>query len=255
MKVAILGCGPAGLLAAHRAIQEGHAVQIYSVKRPSKIGGAQYLHEAIPELTDAEPDLTLRYIKLGQSVGYALKVYGSEDAPVSWEAYQEGDAPAWRMEEAYSILWNMYSRLVTDVPVGAHFVKQLVQSGEYDHVVSTIPASAICENHEHRFEKQDIALVPSARIEARNVVVYNGQETEPWYRTSNIGGHQWTEYACHPGQPSPWLLHDDYRPGWKPLSTDCDCCPGVARMGRFGRWQKGQLVHHAYEQMAELLNG
>ena len=48
MNVAVLGCGPAGLIAAWAAEQAGADVQIYSKKVQSIIPGSQYLHGPIP---------------------------------------------------------------------------------------------------------------------------------------------------------------------------------------------------------------
>jgi len=51
MRIAVLGCGPAGLMSAHAAMvaTESEAdLAIFSTKRKSPLYGAQYLHQPIP---------------------------------------------------------------------------------------------------------------------------------------------------------------------------------------------------------------
>lgn len=251
-RIAVLGCGPAGLLAVHAAATQGLGVDVYSVKKKSPHGGAQYLHRAIPELTDLDADFSLRYVKLGNREGYARKVYGNPDAPVSWDKFWEGDVEAWSMGDAYDNLWEMYSHLIRDIQLDCHRAARLAL--EYPVIVNTIPAKAIClKPDEHTFEEQRIALSTVGQMDARNVIVYNGQETEPWYRTSNINGVAWTEYSTTTavGFIEDPPKHLDY--GFKPVRTNCDCHPTIRRMGRFGKWQKQVLSHEAFFDMESLL--
>jgi hypothetical protein len=39
------------------------------------------------------------------------------------------------------------------------------------------------------------------------------------------------------------------------LSNECDCHPEIIRMGRYGEWTKGVLVHHVFERVESLMNG
>lgn len=50
MNIAILGCGPSGLVAAHAAMQINinKRVSVFSRNLRSPIYGAQYLHQPIP---------------------------------------------------------------------------------------------------------------------------------------------------------------------------------------------------------------
>ena len=48
MIVAILGCGPTGLVAAHACAMKHIPFVIFSKKRKSFLFGSQYLHEPIP---------------------------------------------------------------------------------------------------------------------------------------------------------------------------------------------------------------
>lgn len=243
MKVAVTGCGPSGLLAAHAATIRGHDATIYSRPDRSETGGAQYLHAPIPYLCDyLQPDMYIRFVKIGTAEGYAQKVYGDENAEVSWTKFDEEEVPAWSMRAVYQRLWQRYSDFISPTEITPEKIEELVAS--HDMVINTIPLKSICLNPiEHSFRSQSIMLTRTAKIEARNVIVYNGQMSENWYRTSDIGGEQWTEYSTMAGGPP--ILGDRVR-GFKPISNDCDCHPTVIRVGRFGAWERGILAHQAF---------
>src|SRR3546814_7896241 len=57
VKVLILGCGPAGLIAAHAAKRMDADFIVMSKARKSFMNGAQYLHAPIPGVSLAEPFL------------------------------------------------------------------------------------------------------------------------------------------------------------------------------------------------------
>jgi hypothetical protein len=71
-----------------------------------------------------------------------------------------------------------------------------------------------------------------------------------WYRFSQINSYQCWEHSSEPG-PDCNMERYSVNEGFKPISTDCDCCPSLRRIGRFGKWEKGQLTHHAYHQVFE----
>ena len=64
MKVAVLGCGPAGLFACHAAVRGGAEVDVYSQKKRSEIGGAQYLHQHVPDVTGTEPEAMITFAQM-----------------------------------------------------------------------------------------------------------------------------------------------------------------------------------------------
>lgn len=252
MRIAITGCGPAGLLAAHAAKLYGFEVDIYSLKRKSEHGGAQYLHRAIEKATGSEPDLFITYLKVGTSAGYAEKVYGDPFAPVSWDLFEEGVVPAWSMALTYEKLWEMYGEEVQHCRIDPTTLARLID--RYDLVISTVPKMSICRCQEdHRFDSQRIILTPDSKLEARNTIVYNGQPEDNWYRTSDIGGYQWTEYSAEAAGPP---IVGERHLGFKPTGNDCDCWTGknVHFLGRFGAWRRGVLAHHAFEEADDMLS-
>lgn len=238
-KLAILGSGPAGLLTAHAAERAGRSFDIISIPRKSLLPGAMYIHEPIPGVTSTVPDGRVRFIKSGDRAGYAHKVYGSPDAPCSWDKFPEGDRDAWSMAKAYDKVWNMYAHEITDTWVGVEVLDVILDA--YESVVSTIPAPSLCRKpDEHEFPAADIYVLDmAARSVAENVIWYNGEPNCHWYRSSNVFGYECTESTT----PMPGSSE-----GRKPIKTNCDCNPTVLRLGRYGEWNKGILAHHVFQK-------
>lgn len=266
MKVAIFGCGPAGLLAAHAAALYEVEFNIYSRKLESPVWGAQYLHHPVEGIT-GERDGLLSYVKIGEESGYAKKVYGDPSVHTSWEHYG-GTHEAWSLDLAYEKLRKLYWHQVVDTEITPESVSWFCD--KYDIVLSSVPANILCldrkyEHSLHDFHSEPIFLAPLSMINdvVDNVVIYSGREEDSWYRTSRIFGHSWTEYpnrgvgsmlAARIGLGAltrATLSFDAMRlkQGIKPLFTDCDCHitrSNFYRIGRFGKWQKKELVSDAY---------
>lgn len=266
LKVAILGCGPAGLFAAHAAAQAGAEFTIFSKPRKSFMRGAQYLHKPIPGLSGDAFDVT--YELWGSVAGYREKVYGEmEDILVSPETLV-GTSPAWDIREAYDNAWDLYadphdgSRTIVpvDYETGHDSVHLDMMSGDYDLVISSIPAWLLCRNPDHKFESTEVWATeglksfkdptfwpphsgPDGRVD--NIVVCSGDPDDWWYRQSRIHGWENTEFPLDrkPAVPDGYKVHKVT----KPVRTDCDCHPDIVRVGRYGQWKKGVLTHHAYE--------
>lgn len=254
-RILVLGCGPAGLLAAHAAVERGHDVTIISKKQRSPIGGAQYLHSPIPGLPlgEAEP---VSYVKIGTREGYAEKVYGSREASVSWDIFSTGEHEAWPMRSTYDSLWHRYEDKIIDGRVARGDIP--IFRSDYNLVLSTVPRPFLCK-HAHRFDSQHVVLIPFSHLGVDNVILYNGRESEPWYRTSKIFGQHWTEYA-EARAPTDVAEGESTVRGIKPLNTDCNChlneVPGLGTfqpLGRFGQWRKAVLVTDAYEDARDAI--
>jgi hypothetical protein len=244
VKVIILGCGPAGLLAAHAARQAALDTTIYSIKEKSVMPGAQFLHEPIPGVTSATPDASAMFIKVGPKAGYAQKVYGSPDAPTSWDGYPAGERPIWSMGAAYDTLWELYNDLIVDADLNRFDIESLTVENPDALMISTIPAWILCQTGRHVFRSKSVWIRSRQTDTETNCVVYNGNPLIGYYRASNLFGWEATEF----GHQVPGALK-----GEKPLGTDCDCQPEIHRLGRFGTWSKGVLIHHAYSGAKELI--
>lgn len=243
-KIAVLGCGPAGLLVAHAVEQSGHFPVIFSKLEKSKIPGSQYLHEPIPGVTDMYPENTVQYVRMGTARGYAEKVYGDPDRNTGWENYFNM-YPSWNVIRAYDKLWDRFAARIRNRLVTPNDIYALRET--HDLVISTLPQPGICEfNGEHEFKgsRYWIRTMPTETIDlGHDIVVYNGRPDDAWYRWSILGDVCSIEYASPPPEaPSA----DGWLSGFKAISNDCDCHPGVVRAGRWAEWRHGVLLHNAY---------
>lgn len=261
MKVAILGCGPAGLMAAAAIWSEDvlpdARLTILSMGEKSSLYGAQYLHAPIPYYTDEEDYVRVKYQMWGTAAEYRRKVYGALwDGSVSPEDLA-AEHSAWDIRETYDRLWEDFGPMVGQAKIDYAGLKILSAGqsgfGQFDLIINTIPRPAICiEGHQFR-SVQIIAAgdapklgikIPYGKGLNENSVICNGNDHPSWYRLSNIFGHKTVEWADGTPVPLPNVAEVS-----KPISTNCDCWPDILHVGRYGKWEKGVLTHHAYEEV------
>jgi hypothetical protein len=263
-KVAVLGVGPAGLLAGYAAsLVPNTFVSFFAQggeQGPTKsvINGAQFVHRPIPILHRADnPDAVIRYVTVGSPASYKEKVYGVGSAVpfVSMSNVHDGlDAPAWSMSKTYDALWSalIVPERVNVIQITPEWLVNLIEGGFFDVIVSSIPRSAICLSHagliaqQHSFTSQSIRVMGRSAFDLPdNTVIYDGTSSVSWYRTSNIMGVGSTEW----GESAPAKLphYDEITSVTKPISTNCTCfSDDVLHVGRYGEWRKGVLAHEAF---------
>jgi len=258
MRVAILGCGPSGLAAAHAALVGGHEVVIFSKSQePSTLYGCQYLHAPIPGFEDVDK-IRVQYSLIGTAEEYRQKVYGSAwTGRVSPEDFV-GEHDAWDIRATYAKMWSGIFR-GNSIQFVHHSVRygklDTVRMFEPDKIFSTIPATSICRYMfpgTHQFLNHGIWATGSMEadgLKGINQVMCNGTDDMNWYRVSNVFGYRTVEWSKDPGKYVPEAVRVT-----KPLSTDCDCNPDVIRVGRYGEWSKGVLVHHVFEKVRTALD-
>jgi hypothetical protein len=266
MRTAVLGCGPSGLVAAHAASCLGDEVIIFSKNRKSQMFGAQYLHEPIPGISSDKT--TVHYTLRGTVEQYRRKVYGeSYDGTVSPE-----DLPvehdAWDIRDAYDELWERYHGLIRETEITRHWIDAFAQSGAADRIISSVPLHVLCQYPtEHQFNairiwaageapeigkifprhKGDLYL-NEEEILKPSTVICNGTPDPFWYRASLIFGRATFEWPWDPGF---FLPEEDGSLVMKPINNTFDCWPNVLRVGRYGTWTKGVLVHQAFGDVSK----
>jgi len=267
VKMLILGCGPAGLLAAHAAsFMPDVEIKVVSKKRPSELFGCQYLHGPIPGLI--LPTTTVHYLLNGTEEGYATKVYGSRlmAGQVS-PAALHGTHPAWDLREAYRQLYDWYESSIEDCELYPDTIPDLLTHLQPDLTISSIPLPVLCQREEHAFRSQDCWALGDAPERGQSVpvpcpadtIVCNGDPDTGWYRVSNVFGYKTAEWpGLRPRPPFTGVV-----PFSKPLATTCDCWqpdlvpqanPSILRVGRYGTWTKGVLSHEAFNRTIAVLN-
>lgn len=261
MKVVVLGCGPSGLVAAHAAYSQGFDVMVMSAqKRPSHLWGCQYLHAPIPGITPLDRHVRVNYTLIGTMQQYREKVYGQEyDGTVS-PGDLEQNHDAWDLRSSYERLWGRWGNLVVQVPImngnmAADVLPDFLRAG--DIIFSTIPRPALCRSPKHIFDMGQVWAMgdsPDQRVPVRppqgNTVMCNGDPDVGWYRSSEVYGYGTVEWPWRNGKKPPF---EGVVPVQKPIYTDCNCLREVHYVGRYGRWQKGYLVHQVYEDVVATL--
>jgi hypothetical protein len=271
-RVGILGCGPAGLAAAHAAAIAGYEPVIFSRKIKSTLYGSQYLHAPIPGMTSLPP-VEVRYRLLGQYSDYQAKVYGKPMPMVSDEEdefRQSGSVvrPAWDIRQTYDALWNTYEPYIQDLEFGRFRDTSYVLHGmgRMVKVYSTIPRTLLCLYQlQHSFnhatawvagEAPDLGIEfdfrfmdqRTGKANPSNTIYYDARAHWPWYKVSDTFGHKTIEWPGYLEKPADYPTASLVR---KPLGTDCDCWPQITKLGRYGAWDRSQLVHHAFGRVAE----
>lgn len=269
-RVGILGCGPAGLAAAHAAARMGYEPIVFSRKVKSTLYGSQYLHQPIPGITQSGAVNVTYRLDGGSYEDYQRKVYG-RTVPPSSEPDQENEFAqtgrvtrhAWDIRQTYDDLWDRYSPYVQDLEFGRFRDTSYVLHGmgRMVKVYSTIPRPLLClYPHTHRFhyaeawaagEAPDLGIVllrddPGAPTFYPYHIVFHAGPDVPYYRSHNVFGHRTIEWPYAHGKPADYPTASVVK---KPLGTDCDCWPQITKLGRYGAWDKSQLVNHAYSRV------
>lgn len=266
MRIAVLGSGPAGLMSAAAALEAtgdltGGSLVILSNNGKSSLYGAQYLHAPIPTYTETRwpaASRVVRYTLVGAVDEYKRKVYGPMwDGTVSPEDLDEAHN-AWDIRQTYDALWDDFKDHVERIHMDPAGLRMLLDGhtgfGKLDLVINTIPRPMLCREG-HQFQSTSIWAAGEAHDRGIGLnrfkcpdftVICNGEESPSWYRLSNIYGHKTVEWPEHTRPPIPSIAAVA-----KPLKTNCDCWPEVLHVGRYGKWTKGVLTHHAYQEVLE----
>lgn len=255
--IAVLGCGPAGLLAAHALAITEMPFAIFSRIEKSKLGGAQFLHKPIPLLTEDDPEFEIDHITRGSIEDYRLKVYGPEfNLPQDPNNImpQTGEKLAgWSLVKAYDKLWEAYKDKINADEITPAWPRE--HHEYFSMVLSTVPATRMCKHPgRHQFISKPIRIANQCvEFIPENTIVFDGTKDRSWYRCANVMGFQSTEWA----EPVPKIFpFSDTVIAIKPLSTNCNCHTShteFRRLGRRGTWSKNEFTHHAFYQTLKIV--
>lgn len=260
VRVAVLGCGPAGLMSAQAVVDAcerrrvPYGVVIYSRKIKSPLHGCQYLHRPIPGVTQ-EGGHEVSYMLRGNSDDYRTKVYGQGFMGSVSPEDLAGDHMAWDLRQTYDTLWDRWKSNVVPMDLYAGAIQELSWA---DLIISSVPRPILCKGG-HFFNSTDIIAAgdaPELGITIpfkcpEDTVVCNAEEAPSWYRMSRVFGHTTVEW---PGRVErvPVATASSVQ---KPTNTNCDCWPNVFFVGRYGKWEKGVLSSDAYYDSYTMIDG
>lgn len=253
MRVAVIGCGPAGLAAAHAAYGLGAGVTIYSpgVKSPQK--GPLVLQRPIPAITTTHPTGYIKQIVVGGSIlDYRYKLYGDINISIQGDILKEG-YHCWDHIEAYDTMWGLY---MTPGNGLASHVNRMITGPELqelhihvDLVVNTAPLRGLCfSNHEFTYKAVDITMGHSYPGQPEDTTIFNAGDEYPWVRSAWLLGNSCTEWLAGiaPKILDPFTIR-------KPIKHNCTCFPNVLGTGRFGAWRNETWVDTAYYDTRDAL--
>lgn len=261
MEIGIIGCGPAGLMAAHAATQNGHNVTIFSKRlEKSHLYGSQYLHAPIPGIYCGRVQ-AVEYALLGGDLAkYRQKVYGERwDGDVSPGTLDQFHK-AWDIRVAYDNLWTLYSRRIVHLNLdqrgdeNLRIINSIGERLDLAMIISSIPRTAWDEN-DGNFRSSEVWAIGDAPAEGRfcpiqpardNRIVCDASESTGWYRLSKVFGHTTVEYPLNRKPPIPGAAKV-----LKPLDHRSTKGDFMVHVGRYGEWRKGVLSTDAYRKALE----
>lgn len=255
MKVAVLGAGPAGLLAAWAVIDTGHEPVVLE-KNPHKPDGKT----AGVYFLDDKCNLPIRRREVeiltsgGQDVverqrSYERKVYG--DLHRETKPYHVGPTRQVGYDgmQALGLCWDIVHPFIRRQEV-ADWNEVMRCCEEYEVVVNTIPLDVLLPDREWRHQR---ALIYRATApDEESYVLYNSNPCVSWYRASAVFGVFTLEY------PHGVRLEDVKKEGStgtyvrvkkvvdSPLAMPVDLPDNLLLTGRFGAWAPRKNSHHAY---------
>ena len=255
--VAIIGTGPAAMLAGWAVLQHGEAVIAFfhppDAPMRSVIHGAQYIHGEIDDLPGFIQPFVVTYRHFGMEAGYRHKIYGRamDCGGTSWSTFAD-EEQAWPMVDIYDYLLDQMLGLASFYPLAVDDHECEIMVDTFDYVFNTAPLNKISNNGEFVSEKVFIAPLNLYRV-PNNEIQYYGDDRLA-YRASNILGAGSTEFPSRIRREMlPGFVTSQLKEIHKPLRCEGVELPGVYRLGRYGKWRKGVLAHHVYEEVLRIL--
>ena len=246
MKIAVIGCGPAGLAAAHAAHGLGAGVTIYSpgIKSPQR--GPLVLQRPIPAISTDHPDGYVKQLVIGGSIlDYRYKLYGDINISIQGDQLREG-YHCWEFIATYDRLWGLYmepgSGRAAHEYIEVDHVDISYMVAASDLVINTAPLNRLCHN-DHNFQSKAVEITTghSYPDQPEDTTIFNAGNYYPWVRSAWLLGNECTEWL--PGTVPDGLESITIH---KPISHNCDCYPDVLLTGRFGCWKNEVWVDTAY---------
>lgn len=253
MRVAILGAGLAGMVAAKAVMDAGGKVEkIITDKLAGGFPGFVYLEEDLG-LGLKEQNFIVK--REGSKEVYAQKRQGLEDIDrSSWDKFPPKMYRAYNPKEAYVELLRIFGPVLEydrfeEGAVESRAVLRLLDN--YDLVISTIPKPTMFPFLSYNGVEGLLVKTRKALNSVdKQVVIYNGDYNSVWSRVSNLWGERWYEYYHHKssGYKVEISGRDTVIPTVKPNghSGTAYVPENLILEGRLGRWERSRKVIDTY---------
>lgn len=237
-----------GLLTAKALTDLGHKCVILDANPGHREQlGLHYLHKqcGIPSREQTVYNLVVGdSLEAEPHVQYAKKMHIGEDNSLR---NLKPVVQCWNYQDAYDYLWDKFKGLIETKTVTPDLVDRLL--GEGKEVFSTVPLyairpEAICSTREVYVSKKAPEGIKET-FDHQNVVIYNIDYDDHWYRYSHINGTTWTESREIGEICVKKVVSTNYRSDHENLHL----------IGRLGAWNKKWLAHDSYYETMMIKRG
>jgi hypothetical protein len=261
MKIAIVGAGPSGLMAAWASTVCGHSVTLFDkTKQLGKNHGVFYLHEScgLPILPHAR--LITKVVgvtaQVSPSEAYSLKVYGEIGEDVSLNRLTGGGtgyfnklSTIWNAQIGMELLSSLFAENIEEKEIkGPNGIEELL--GQFEKVIITAPAFLFLDVDLRNEFKSTVAHIKHVETNFpldKAIMVYSVGE-DPVYRWSITFG----QLAIERTTSAPGFFEVKKVKGTSVDLKSYDS--NILWAGRYGSWNKNILTHNVYEQVIKWLS-
>ena len=266
--VAVLGCGPSGLLAVHTCRQNGIPAFAFSKgAEKSVIYGAQYLIKPVGGVTFSQSMISHKLRPSATMQEYLAKTHGEylshDQIKQEFQHFDISEHAGWDIRKAYKRLWYLYGSYVRPlnlvVPVKrGHAIDSFlnhIDVSQFSLVISTVPRKLWRQPGDEFVYSQGWAtsgtLADTITLGfPNNHVAYDGSGDVHWNRASRIFGFSTVEWPWNNGNLPPYGNEESraqIAKIVKPLRHKVSCQNGEALIdggppwvfaGRYGAWEK-----------------
>lgn len=255
MKVAVLGFGPSGHMAAWAAVQCGHQVEFFSDSfTQHKNYGVFFLHDPcdLPLVGQTVYQKVIGHKDLEPekaAAQYGKFVYGNEAE--GWgiiHALNEPKITGFDPNQAMELLSVYLADVKRTVAKFENFGDILSLKQDFEKIICTIPADVVFKDENFPFKyAYVISDAKNGRFE-QNFFIDNVNPFLGWYRLSHVFGRYSAEY--------PYEVHSEAKRVKKVIGgkefTERD---GIYFTGRFGAWNRKIRTEHVYSLVLNYLTG
>lgn len=250
MKVAVLGAGPSGMIAAWAAINAGHSVQMFSdvyVNRHNY--GVFFFHDSCDLPISGMPIKQMIVGNYGMSKEETAAAYGKmvyKNEKEGWGillAYEQPIVIGYNPNEAMEVLKIFLSDMPKVVQVFSSFVEVQMLIDDFDKIICTIPAPAIFP--EKKFPFVTIYVRQEDGNLHDNFFMNNVNPNLGWYRFASIFGKISIEYLIE--QPLTSRVKKVIPGDLLPIDDN------ILFTGRQGAWDRRKRIEHVYKDALDFL--